>query len=253
MIGFNSALLGVRRVPTTGSASGLWVPNEQVLARRAGIWPVTGGDPDFADVSLLLPFNGANSSIVFTDVSNNAVSVTVTGGAEISTTQSKYGGSSGFFNGTNARLELPASSLFNFPADFTVELWVYAQSQSTSFSTLLEIGSFSNGILLRPGTDIYVNNVVVIGSGFTLTTGTWHHLAVVRSGTTVTIYKDGTSIASSTITGTINSTSSSSFICDSTHSPGRFYHAYVDDLRITKGVARYTANFTPPTAAFPDF
>lgn len=65
MLGLNSGLLGVRRVPTTGSASGLWVPNEQSLAKRAAIWPKVLTDPT-AGLSPVLWYDFSDEATVTT-------------------------------------------------------------------------------------------------------------------------------------------------------------------------------------------
>lgn len=68
MLGLNSGLLGVRRVPATGSASGLWVPNEQSLAKRAGIWPLVGGvDINAITYSQSSVLGGAATNAAMTD------------------------------------------------------------------------------------------------------------------------------------------------------------------------------------------
>jgi hypothetical protein len=75
--------------------------------------------------------------------------------------------------------------------------------------------------------------------------GSWHHVAVVRNSGTVTIYVDGTSSASSSITGTCSS--SNQMRIGYLPRDNSYVTGYIDDLRITKGYARYTSNFTPPT------
>ena len=85
----------------------------------------TPTDPNFADVSLLLHGDGANNSTTFTDSSSNNFTLSRVGDVKISTTESKFGGSSIFFDGTGDYLTLANNSDFNFPNDFTVEAWVY--------------------------------------------------------------------------------------------------------------------------------
>ena len=85
-----------------------------------------GSDPYFNNVVLLLHMNGANSGTTFTDSSSFARTVTTYGDAKTSTTQSKFNGSSGLFDGTTDRLSVPASSDFNMGSgDFTIETWIY--------------------------------------------------------------------------------------------------------------------------------
>ena len=79
---------------------------------------------------------------------------------------------------------------------------------------------------------------------------TWHHIAVVRSGSTLTTYVDGTSRGTDTISLAMSPTSADVEIGQGVYTSSYPYEGYLDDIRITKGVARYTSNFTPPTASF---
>jgi hypothetical protein len=79
----------------------------------------------------------------------------------------------------------------------------------------------------------------------------WNHVAIVRNGSTWTVSINGTSVGTATYSGTVNIPIGPLEIgwAGTTDS---YFTGYIDDLRITKGIARYTANFTPPTAAFED-
>jgi hypothetical protein len=83
----------------------------------------------------------------------------------------------------------------------------------------------------------------------TLGTGQWYHLAFVNNAGSLAIYINGVSSATSAISGTPQSSTTLPLTIGATNSV--YFNGYIDDLRITKGYARYTANFTPPTAAFP--
>jgi len=251
MLGFNSGLMGVRRTPTTNAASGLWFQNEQSVARRAAIWPeVTASDPYWANVSLLLHMNGSNGSTTFVDSSSNNFTISVFGDAQVSTTDPKFGTGSLTLDGNGDYLTTPANTAFAFgTGDFTVECWVYVNSGNTNDglftfggqSTGLSVAVISGQWSLRPGGDDALGSVV---------TGEWQHLAVCRSGTSMRMFINGTQIGSTV-------TSSTDFT-DNQLKLGYYYstnyaiNAKVDEFRVTKGVARYTANFTAPTAAFPD-
>ena len=244
MIGFNSGLLGVRRVPTTRTASGLWVSNEQVLAKRAGIWSGgAGSDPDFGNVTLLLHMNGSNESTTFTDNSNSALTVTANGNAQISTAQSKFGGAAGLFDGTGDYLSFPGISI-GTSDDCTIECWFYR----TGGEAL--VGSTGGGnyqflAVLAGKLYAYWNGNEVEGG--TVADSTWHHAAVTRSSGTMRLFLNGTQVATAAgNTQTFSITKVAQAVNRSD------FNGYIDDLRITKGVARYTANFTPPTAPFPD-
>jgi hypothetical protein len=91
-----------------------------------------------------------------------------------------------------------------------------------------------------------------ISAAQTFSTGVWYHVAYVRNGSSFRLFVDGTEkTAGATISGTLfNGTAP--FNVGRTADGSNFLNGYIDDLRITKGVARYTANFTAPTKAFPD-
>jgi hypothetical protein len=261
MLGFNGGLMGVRRTPTVGAASGLWFQNEQSVAKRAGIWPIAGGDPYWANVSLLLHMDGSNGSTTFTDSSSNALAITANGNAQISTAQSKFGGASGYFDGSGDSLSTSSTSGFAFgSADFTVEFWMYPTStSSTSFLPGLHFSNDGAWIVYRNGTTIQfyartsstgawdIANGITIG---TVAVNTWYHVAVSRSGNTVYTFLDG--VAGTTASSSAALATTSSALQIGANAGGDYYTGYLDELRITKGTGRYNANFTPPTAAFPN-
>jgi hypothetical protein len=233
------------------------------LGRRAV--PVAGGDPNFADVSLLLHFDGTNGSTTFVDSSSNALSPSsVLGNAQISTVQSKFGGASGLFDGAGDQIVYASSALFGFgTGDYTVEGFVRFSNASTNrclLDTRLSISPFT-------GMAIYVDQAaagfqgrltLVYGTAGVSPSGTtqfaassaFQHFAVSKSGTTVRGFIDGVQVWS--ITNSTNLGTSSNAYIGGALDNSQGYNGYLDEFRITKGVGRYTANFTPPTAPFPD-
>jgi hypothetical protein len=230
-------------------------------------WLITGSektpvDPQFGSVSLLLHGDGTNGSTTITDSSPTPKTVTAVGNAQISTAQSKFGGSSLFFNNDSANaITAPSSAAFAFDTnDFTVEAWIYQLAQN-SFSALLEIGNhqLSDSVLFITGLNGFqIYSGAFFGSvGNVLSLNTWQHVAYSRSGTTLRMFLNGNLTSSATFANNLTNTSNFSvgfpkgYIPTGANSVYPF-NGYIDDLRITKGVARYTANFTPPTAPFPD-
>lgn len=207
-------------------------------------------DPNFASVTLLLHMDGSNGSTTFTDSSNDALAVSVsTGTVSITTADSQFGGASADFT-AGGMLVTATSNGFTFPGDFTVELWVKRTGTTGLYDTILS-GSHESQIMIRPdgaNPGVYFN-ATLFATNLSLTTNVWHHLAVVRSGSTITAYKDGVAIGSMTSTYTL--------VCnflrlgDSSVS-GRYFKGRIDEVRVTKNLARYTANFTPPSAPFPN-
>jgi hypothetical protein len=125
----------------------------------------------------------------------------------------------------------------------------YAQfigNESTGYTFLINNASSTAGDIA-----LYNGGVFVCAtSGIDYGDDAWHHLALTRLGTAVTIWVDGVSRATSTSSASFSG--QTNFVGRNNAYSPRNLVGYIDDLRITKGVARYTANFTPPTAAFPD-
>ena len=210
-------------------------------------------DPDFANVSLLLHMDGSDGSTTFTDSSSNGFTVTAYGGAQLTTSDKKYGTAAGSFDGANGTyVQTLANSAFAFrTGDFTIEMWLKPTTIGGND------GVFTFGTT-GPALSLFANNWWLSdtdNSGSNMgaaSAGSWQHIAITRSGTSVRLFSDGT------LRGTLTWTK------DFTHNQidiGRYalsfgtiyvYDGLIDDLRITKGIARYTANFTPPTAPFPD-
>ena len=215
-------------------------------------------DPYFSSVSLLLHMDGANGSTTFTDSSSNAFTMTAAGNAQISTTQSKFGGASGYFDGNGDTVTASANAAFAFgTGDFTIEGWFYSLTSGTSQRGMVDsrtVAIGTNGLMLREnngGFLVYLNNATILSTTTGRVANQWQHLALVRSGTTLTLYVDGVSKATATVSTNLtdNRFRLSGFV--DTQATPYAYNGYIDDLRITK-FARYLANFTPPTAAFPD-
>ena len=229
---------------------------------------MTVGDLHFPKVKLLLPFDGTNGATSTTDSSNTGNTITFNGNAQISTTQSKFGSSSAYFDGTGDYIDAGGSSLRSVcdSGDFAIELWFYQDSRSSWTSLITNYGT-GNG-----GWAVYINNDSpnqvywwhYNGSGWvylnysqgtrtTITLDTWHHLAITRSGNTWRLFLNG--IQEDTITDSNNITASNGAVHNGlrlgTINAGLDYplHGYIDDVRITNGDARYTSNFTPPTTA----
>jgi Concanavalin A-like lectin/glucanases superfamily len=191
-----------------------------------------------------------------TDKSQNSVAVTVEGSVIVDSSFKKVGNSSLKFGGALADgLTVPSSSLFAFPGDFTIEFWTYANQWGQRNGATVY---FCNGVLnqfqlaVYPATQIelYFNGSSFINVPLSASiVGRWMHIALVRSGSTIRIYENGTSVGSGTSSYGVPAS-----ICyigkQLPRSPTNYGHnldGYIDDFRITKG-ARYTANFTPPTA-----
>jgi Concanavalin A-like lectin/glucanases superfamily len=181
------------------------------------------------------------------------------GNAQVSTSVVKYGTGSLAFDGTGDYLTFPAGQNTAFgTGDFTVEMWVNLTSAQSGVSFYLidtrNSGQTTNWALLKSATntlDWFTGSSSLTGPSFT-TTGSWIHVAYCRSGTTSRMFINGS--VTNTFTDSTNySVAPTIAYIASRYSAAEQLNGYIDDLRITKGYARYTTNFTPPTAALPTY
>lgn len=196
-----------------------------------------------------------NSNLV--DVTQN-MDFANAGGVTVSTTQSKFNGSSLNFSGTStgyARAYFN-SNVTNFgTGNFTVEAWIYPTSTPNAWY-IMDGRTTGNGpfafFFSNSGNNLswVMSSGSVQSSGYAVSTNTWTHVAAVRNNGTTTIYANGVSKLSFADTG---SYPSSSYVTLGTigSSPGTEdnFVGYMQELRISS-IAQYTANFTPPTAPF---
>ena len=224
-------------------------------------------DGDFADVSLLLKGEGTNGSTTILDSSSNNLSVSVNGDAQISTAvNTPFGTSDGVlaFDGNGDYLTVPANADCNFgTGDFTVEAWV--NRTAIADNTIIAGRGPTNGTFMFT---IFSNNLRIgrnnvswdlISPALSFNTNQWYHIAAVRENNVAYLFVDGSVVASGSNTQTYNLTepSDTNFAVGArqalcvTDTVSNFMQGYISNLRITKGVARYTSNFTPPTAPFP--
>lgn len=237
-------------------------------AMLPGMLPVIAGaapkDPSYANVSLLMHFDGANGSTTFTDSGPLGLAVTGTGNAQISTAQSKFGGASLLLDGAGDYISAPGGTQFNFGTGaWTVEFFIRTSQTDATWALMLAkaldtAGQFSLGYNHDgSGSLRWVERLTVritaTGTGFN--DGNWHHIAITRSSNSVRMFLDGTQVGS-TYTSSYSYGDSTTALRLGAYGggvTGEEITGNVDDLRITKGVARYTANFTPPGAPFPNY
>ena len=216
--------------------------------------------------SLLLNF--ANAAVVD---SAGATNVVTTGAATL-TSSSKYGSGAVVLTNTGASqtdyLNISNANCY-FPGDFTVEFWFNPQSISTSWTDFAAILDLSASVStdtswwvihqVNQTLQWYTNGgALVNGQTTTLITGnvlttanTWYHVALVRSQNNLSFYVNGQVAA--TISNTLAFGSQRALTVGAQNSSStRFTRGSIDDLRITKGLARYTSNFTPPARALPE-
>jgi NADPH-dependent 7-cyano-7-deazaguanine reductase QueF-like protein len=249
-----------------GTNSGSTTPNGFVSNVRVSTTARTISIPTApytSDANTRWLLNFTNAGITDATAKNDLETV---GNAQISTTQSKFGGSSIAFDGSGDYL-IPNTAGSNAlyalgTGDFTIETWVYPTSFTgqTNVNTIFDFRPAStNGIyptlfltLTNGYLTYFVNNSNVITTTSTPTLNTWSHVALVRSSGSTRLYLNGTQVGS-TYTDTNNYLGSASRPLIGTSGffvVSDFFTGYMDDFRITR-FARYTANFTPTTTAFP--
>ena len=227
--------------------------------------PSAPNDPNFGNVKLLLHGEGANGSTTATDSSSYALTMTPSGSAKIGTAQFKFGAASLDFNsGTNGAFTAPQSSCtVAANENYTIEAWIYPTAIFNGGAVgILEFAGSNAGTRIslalgRTGT----RNTIAVNYNFstsivyhqgTVNLNEWTHIAMVRSSNVTHTYING-------IKSTTGFNHSSALDNNSTLSLnigprqlGDQNKFYLDEVRLTVGLARYTADFVPPTTAFPD-
>ena len=216
--------------------------------------PPTAPLTAITNTSLLL--NVTNAGIYDATAKNDVTTVST---AQVSTAQSQFGGSSMLFNGTTAYLTaINTPNLQLGTGDFTIEGWVYLTTGSTARGYISKGPSAATtGWELRFNAANFLRfewTASFIVGTTTIPTNTWTHVAVVRSGTAtgnVKAYVNGALYATSAVAVTDNFNQTEPLRIGINRASTEFFPGYTDEVRITKGIARYTAAFTPPTAPFP--
>jgi hypothetical protein len=177
------------------------------------------------------------------------------GDAKIDTTVVKFTGTESVkFDGNGDSLTYIGGASINFgTGDFTIELWVNMANTST-FSSFLRPDD--GGSVVSFGYDwsttqlkLDARNAVILNVTTTaVVANTWTHIAATRSGTSLRLFVNGTQVGSTTSNSTnFASATGLIYIGGSSFSAAHSVNGYISDFRITLGIARYTANFTPPT------
>jgi len=217
----------------------------------------TAGDDQFAKVTALFNFDGSDGDTTTSglDSSNKNLTVSYSSGDQLSNTQKKFGATSLY---VADNVTISSSDGFNMgTGDFTIEGWYYLTQFNNHFLydqwASSSTGSGNIQIYVKSNEGGAIRVYYDGGSKFTTTGGfslnTWTHLAVVRYSNTITVYFNGTADGTTqSYSGQFGKTGDL-YIGDQHSGGGGAPQMYVDDLRVTKGLARYTSNFTAPTTA----
>lgn len=211
--------------------------------------------PIVGDPNTLLLLHGedlTDSSLYETPLTNQ--------GATVSTAQSKFGGSSLYFNGAS-RILFPNTRLNFGSGDFTIDWWEFPTSSTSAarFCNEYTTGAAAGGIVLGyKGDGLYVSSnasnnwdIVSNATAFSVTVGTWTHWAVVRNGNTLSTYRNGILFWTGTISGAPYNSGGvyMAVVGDYREGDHSYFAGYIDEFRISD-IARWTANFTPPTSPY---
>jgi hypothetical protein len=219
-------------------------------------------------VSLLLHMDGADSSTTFTDSSANNFALTAFGNAQIDTSIKKFGSGAALFDGNGDYLTIEDNNVFvfntgfnNYPSiPFTVEAWIYPTALNSSLDIIISKDTYGSNFswcigISQSSLFCYTHN---INSDWDFTVAaspqlnTWQHVALTMDGTTQRLFLNGQLLGTKNAPIT-NGSSKISIGSGSWNNPAAsnsYFNGYIDELRITKGVARYTTNFVPQTAPF---
>lgn len=233
--------------------------------RHHGLMLAAAGAPDpyWANVVLLMQMNGANDGTTFTDSSTAGRTVTLVGSPVTKTGVKRWGTASALIStstsGSNA-LTVPHDADFTFgTGDFTLEAWVYRTAagpaiilqKGLSFDSAWGLAIDSSNMPNFYCQNTSATNIVNITGVTPLSTNTWYFMQGTRSGTSFVLSVNGTPVGGGgTSSASLHNNASSLVRVGNWSGSGQAFPGYIDDVRVTNGIARAHAL---PTAAFPDY
>ena len=218
---------------------------------------------DFAPASgidgyskLMLHFEGVDASTTFTDSSPDGRTVTAVGDAQIDTAEFKYGSASGLFDDTGDYLTVPDAAIWDLgTVHWTISAFVRIAAVGDNMicsrvdggSSYFYFGLESTVLRLR---DFTGSNNFDMQRSVSIATATWYHIAAVRFGNVFSLYVDG-ALQGVTSTAAVTFTARTSVLTigHMTENAGYGLNGWMDELHVSIGTARWTTDFTPPTAA----
>jgi len=204
-----------------------------------------------ANTALLIHSDTTDGSTTFTDSSGNTLSITAEGNPQHEVDQKKFGTTSIYFDGNDALTTSSSDFVFGTTDDFTIDFWYYPEAFASN-QYLFDFGTNDGALSLLNGGVRYYN--ITLGTGSVLystvpaiTLAVWVHLAIVRASGITTLYLDG--VAKANDTDGYDYATQLFYLCRY-GGGGNFCNGYIDEFRISAGIARWTSNFTPPTAPY---
>ncbi|MDD5032768.1 MAG: PKD domain-containing protein [Candidatus Pacebacteria bacterium] len=249
----NLSIEGWARALSYGGGWDGWISLRDPSAGGGGI----GGNDSYAKLLLHMDDMGLTNSSAFTHV------MTPNGNVARSSSQSKFGGYSAAFDGSGDYLSTPNSSDWDFSGDFTVDFWVYLNSINTHQNF---VGRGGRGTADTDGWNLWRHadgtlyftydksgSVILMSRDWTSAQlHTWYHLALVRNGTKIRMYVNGVQLGADYTDASITNINAGNYdLRVGAHWNGDMgVNGYIDELRISKDIARWTSNFTPSAAAY---
>lgn len=201
---------------------------------------------------LCLHFDGTDGSTTITDSSLSYHTVTARGNAQLDTAQKKFGTASLLCDELRSTyIEIPQSDDFYFgTGDFTIDFWVRLNTAINGHRpSIFQCGIFDYHMRIHIPINeffFYKNAADYVYWSASWSTATWYHIALVRNGSNYYFFKDG--VSQTLKGGSPDSQAIPNFY--SKFAVGAKLNGWIDEFRVSKGIARWTANFTPPTAAY---
>lgn len=209
-------------------------------------------DPELDSYTvLLLHCDGADGSTSFPDSSPANHTMTAEGNAQVDTAEFEFGTGSLLLDAVAAALTSPDSADWDFgTGDFTIDFWVRFNATGAN-QDLIDRADGDFKIVMNSSDNfaLVFGGSVVFNTASGMTTGAWYHCAVARSGTDLRVFINGTQLGA-TVTNSTDLTYTSGLFIGRNSTGVNYLNGWMDEIRISKGIARWTANFTPPTRAY---
>ncbi len=261
----------------TGTRIGAIIPyvfgdtTKLFAANTNAIYNISTGNGTDNDqyTKVLLHFDGADTSTTITDTNFGGSSHTWTanGNAQLDTGVTKFGTATLLLDGSGDYVTTPDHADFNLAdSDFTIDCWFNCTATTGTFKAIagqMDAASTSTSIsffLRRQSTNAIRAQVNVGSTAYNVTSTTlftdvvspgWHHIAFVRTGSTLKLFIDGVQEGGDTaITGSVNDSSNDFRVGMLGETTGQDWQGSIDEFRLSVGIARWTAAFTPPTSPY---
>jgi Concanavalin A-like lectin/glucanases superfamily len=249
---WQAAAAGPATLVLSGSGSIDYLALARHNLARVSLRQSSSIDAISGELALLMHFEAANASTNFYDNSGNDVGVGQQGAMTITNAQFKFGATSAAFSG--GRLWVGTDPTFTLSGDFTIDFWCRIAATGTIY-TFIDSSAETTGFSIRKT----AANVLVFRAGGTdritgataMTTGTWHHVALTRSGSDIKLFFNGAQQGSTYVAATVYTGGVYTYF-GATQANADIFSGHMDELRVVNGRADWTAAFTPPTTAWTD-